>query len=222
MILTPVGAGDPLPVVVFAHGYDSEPQTYQPLLQSWAAAGYLVVAPASPGSAQDLPGAPVRTDIAEQARDLSFLITSLLGGAAGAVDPARIAVAGHSDGGSAIAVLALNPAFHDPRISSYLVLSGALPDGVAGSSGGTAEPGRLLVVVGSDDEYGNLPASTAVFTSAAMAKTLVVADGGGHLGPYLASGPLADEVRAATVQFLNHQAITQEGGSPLTVSSSPQ
>ena len=219
LILTPLGAPGPLPVVVFAHGYDSEPQSYLPLLQTWAAAGYLVVAPESPGSAQNLPGTPVRTDIAGQAGDLTFLVTHLLQGAAGPVDPTRISVAGHSDGGSAVAILALNPTYHDSRIASYLVLSGAIPDGIGGPWGGVDEPGRLLVVVGSDDEYGNLPASTGVYATAAMAKTLVVANGGDHLDTYLGTAQLTEQVRAAILSFLGRGSVTPTAGSALTVSS---
>jgi predicted dienelactone hydrolase len=87
-------------VVVFAHGFDAEPETYLPLLDAWAAAGYLVAAPEFPGSAANLPGTPIETDIAEQAQDVSFVISQLLSGVAGPLDPTRIAVAGHSDGGS--------------------------------------------------------------------------------------------------------------------------
>lgn len=219
LILTPVGAPEPLPVVVFAHGYDSEPEAYLALLESWAGAGYLVVAPESPGSAQNLPGTPVRTDITGQAGDLSFVVTQLLHGAAGPVDPTRISVAGHSDGGSAVAILALNAIYHDPRIASYLVLSGAIPDGIGGPWGGVDQPGRLLVVVGSADEYGNLPASTAVYDTAAMVKTLVVANGGDHLDTYLGTAPLTEAVRAAILSFLGQGSVPPAAGSSLTVSS---
>jgi pimeloyl-ACP methyl ester carboxylesterase len=216
VVVTPVIPNAVLPVIVFAHGYDSEPETYMPLLQSWASAGYLVLAPESPGSAADLPGTPIRTDIGGQAQDLSFVITTALNGTFGAVNPARITVAGHSDGGSAVATLALNGAYYDSRIANYLVLSGAIPDGVDGTWGTTPESGRLLVVVGDQDEYGNLPASTAVYTTATMAKTLVVAPGGDHLDTYIADTPLADQVRAEIVAFL--AGGTASGSLELTTS----
>lgn len=139
--------------------------------------------------------------------------------AAGPVDSSRISVAGHSDGGSAVAVLALDSTYRDPRIASYLVLSGAIPDGVGGTWGQAAQPGRLLVVVGSDDEYGNLPASTAVFDAAAMSKTLVIANGGDHLGTYLGTGAVTTAVRAATLSFLGQQQVVPTTGSPLTVTA---
>ncbi|MGH9125883.1 MAG: alpha/beta hydrolase family protein [Acidimicrobiales bacterium] len=203
LVITPsVSGGGKFPVIVFAHGYDSEPETYLRLLQAWASAGYLVLAPESPGSAANLLGSPVRSDIGGQAQDLSFVITKALSGTFGSVDPARVTVAGHSDGGSAIATLALNVAYHDPRIANYIVLSGAIPDDVGGTWGTAPESGRLLVVVGDQDEYSDLPASTGVYDTATMAKTLAIAPGGDHLDTYLAATSLANDVRAETVAFL--------------------
>ena len=219
LVLAPANAPGPLPVVVFAPGFDSEPESYLTLLTGWAAAGNLVVAPEAPGSAHDLPGPPVRTDIAGQAQDLSFTITAVLAGIAGPVDASRIAVAGHSDGGSAVATLALNPAFRDPRIASYLVLSGAIPDGIEGPWGTTPTAGRLLVVVGDDDEFGNLAASTAVFETAAMSKTLVVAHGGDHVGTYLGDTELARAVRAETLSFLARYPADGQGAITLDTAS---
>ena len=70
-----------LPLVVFAHGWNNNPAVYETLLDTWAAAGYLVAAPVFPNSANTLPGSPV-SNYPEQALDLSFVITSLLGGRA--------------------------------------------------------------------------------------------------------------------------------------------
>src|SRR3984957_5819314 len=99
IIRRPVGAPGPLPLIVFAHGWNSNPSVYEVLLDTWAAAGFLVAAPTFPDSADTLPGAPV-SNYPDQARDMSFVISSLLGGIEKPVDPSRIAVAGHSDGGT--------------------------------------------------------------------------------------------------------------------------
>lgn len=202
LVVAPVTIGGPLPVIVFAQGYDTEPESYMTLLQDWASAGYLVLAPESPDSASDLPGTPIRSDVSGQAQDLSFVVTAALAGTFGPVDPGRVSAAGHSDGGSAVATVALNSSYHDSRIGNYLVLSGAIPDGVDGSWGTAPETGRLLVVVGDEDEYGNLPASTEVYDTATMAKTLAVARGGDHMDTYLADTVLAQQVRAETLAFL--------------------
>ncbi len=201
IIRRPAGVSGPLPLVVFAHGYNSEPETYEPLLDAWAEAGYLVAAPECPGSARDLPGTPV-PDYAAQARDVSFVITSLLAGRAGPVDPAEIAVAGHSDGGTAVTIMALNAAYADPRVRAYLNLAGQIPPDVPGPWATTATSGALLVAVGSEDEYGNLALSTAMFDAARMPKALLVVPGGDHLDTFLASSPTAQAVRAATTRFL--------------------
>ena len=199
-ILRPVGPSGPLPLVVFAHGWNSDPGVYSTLLNAWAAAGYLVAAPIFPDSADTLPGTPV-SDYPDQALDLSFVITSLLDGRAGPIDPARIAVAGHSDGGTDVALIALDPAYADHRIRAYLSLSGEIPSGVDGPWG-VPTPGTLLVAVGTDDEYDLLPLSTQVFQTADMVKVLLTVAGGDHLDTFEGASSQSQAVRAETVRFL--------------------
>ena len=202
VIRRPVGAAGPLPLLVFGHGFDVTPEAYETLLDAWAAAGYLVAAPDFPGSASDLSGPPTESDIAEQAGDLSFVISSLLGGRAGPVDPTRIAVAGHSDGGSSVVVLAENPAWADHRIAAYVVLAGQIPDGVPGPWD-AATPGTLLCMVGSADQYGNLTLTDDAYSAARMAKAMVTVPGGDHEGIFDGTGAVPEEVRAATIRFLD-------------------
>lgn len=209
-IWRPVRPTGPLPLVVFAHGWDSDPNAYATLLSAWAAAGYLVAAPVFPDSADTLPGTPV-SNYPEQAQDMSFVITSLLGGVAGPVDASRIAVAGHSDGGTDVALLALNPAYADPRIKAYLSLSGEIPDGVDGPWG-VPTSGSLLVAVGTDDEYGLLPKATLVYQTADMVKTMLTVTGGDHLQTFVADTPQSQAVREETVRFLQ----VALGSAPVT------
>jgi predicted dienelactone hydrolase len=218
IVRRPAGLSGPLPLIVFAHGYNTEPETYETLLDSWASAGYLVAAPECPGSASDLPGPPV-SDYAAQARDVSFVITSLLNGHGGPVDPHRIVVAGHSDGGTAVTILALNPAYTDARIKAYINMAGQIPADVAGPWGTTTVPGTLLVAVGDNDEYGNLALSTQMYDAAPMPKALLTVPGGDHIDMFLASDPTAEAVRAATIRFL---AAVFAAGRPLTASQMTQ
>jgi dienelactone hydrolase len=199
-------------LIVFAHGFDTEPETYDRLLDAWVTAGYMVAAPELPGSARDLPGTPQR-DIADQAQDVSFVTTWLLTGAAGLVDSTRVIAAGHSDGGSAVATLAENSAYLDPRFAAYVVLSGAIPSEVtAGRWGTSPDNGYLLVTVGDNDEYGNLPDSAAVFDAVDLPGTFVRIPHGDHSNIYIGNTSQADAVRALTVQFLdlafNHENHT--------------
>jgi predicted dienelactone hydrolase len=212
VVRTPVGRPGPLPMVVFIHGWNGEPEMYETLLDTWAAAGYLVVAPECPGSARNLPGTPV-SDYAEQALDVSFVITEALHGALGPVDPNRIVAAGHSDGGTTMAILALAPQYQDPRIKAYLALAAQIPPDVNAQWGATRMPGVLLVMVGTADEYGNEQLSTQLYDTAQMTKAFVNVPGGSHLGLFVDATPVAATVRAATVAFLD---LVLEAPGPVT------
>ena len=201
VIRSPVGAPGPLPLVVFAHGFDTTPETYETLLDTWAQAGYLVAAPDFPGSASDLPGPPTETDIPQQGRDLSFVIGALTGGREGPVDRSRIAVAGHSDGGSSVVMLAEHPDYGDARVAGYVVLAGQIPDGVAGPWDATPA-GALLCMVGTNDQYGNLSLTTTAYDTARITKALITIPGGDHEQLFVGSGAVPEEVRSATLRFL--------------------
>lgn len=202
-LFVPDGAPGPLALVVFAHGWNSDPAVYQPLLEQWAQAGFLVAAPIFPDSTDLYAGSPV-SNYAEQALDISFVISSLLRDKADglAVDPARIAVAGHSDGGTDVALLALDPAYADSRVRAYVCLSGEMPSGVAPFT--VAPSGASLFVgVGSADEYGLYPLATDVFDAAEnSSKVMVVEQGGDHLGSFVDGTPAAAGMRQETTRFL--------------------
>jgi pimeloyl-ACP methyl ester carboxylesterase len=215
--------------LVFAHGWNSDPGVYQTLVDQWAAAGFLVAAPIFPDSTDLYPGSPI-SDYADQALDISFVITSLLQDRSLPIDPTRIAVAGHSDGGTDVALMLLDPAYADSRVRAYLSLSGELPSGVAAY---TTTPSRaaLLVAVGTDDEYGLYPLAGQVFQAAeTSSKVEIVESGGDHLGSFLDATPAAAAMREDTTTFLELalgprpptsaaevSALTQVPGPDLTV-----
>ena len=131
----PVARSGGYPMVVFAHGYDVTPDTYAALLDAWARAGFVVVAPIFPDeSAFEVAaqhGANTEDDLANEPGDLVFVTKQVLQTSNvesstcpilnGLVDPSEIALAGHSDGAQAVGMLAYDHGL-DPQGENYASL----------------------------------------------------------------------------------------------------
>jgi hypothetical protein len=165
----PVARSGGYPMVVFAHGYDVTPDTYAALLDAWARAGFVVVAPIFPDeSAFEVAaqhGANTEDDLANEPGDLVFVTKQVLQASNvesstcpilnGLVDPSEIALAGHSDGAQAVGMLAYDHGL-DPQGENYaslrtgisyrsvIILSGA--EDIAQSYADEASRPDLLVV----------------------------------------------------------------------------
>ena len=204
------GSGNgPWPLVVFGHGYAVTPGIYAHLLRAWTLAGYVVAAPLFPLGNAHAPGGPDESDIVNQPRDMSFVISQLLAASAsptsalhGLVDPSRIAVAGQSDGGETAFAVAYDPPFQDSRIDAAIILSGAQLPGVAFRFPHRAAP--LLATQGTTDTI-NPPSYTyAFFRAAPRPKFLLTLPGAGHLPPYTTEEPQLGVVERVTTAFLDH------------------
>lgn len=202
------GAGG-FPLIVFAHGFDVTPATYARLLRAWARAGYVVAAPVFPLENAGAPGGADEADLVNEPADISFVISRLLAAAAAPsgplarlIDPARIAVAGQSDGGIAALAAAYGRRTRDARIKAAVVLSGAETPGFGGYAFGAGEP-PLLAAQGTADTT-NAPANTyEYFDAAARPKYLLRLLGAGHLPPYTTQAAQLALVERTTVAFLN-------------------
>jgi dienelactone hydrolase len=200
--------GRPHPLVVFAHGFALTPKRYAALLSAWAAAGYVVAAPVFPLTNTAAPGGPKEADIINQPRDVRFVITSLLALSrrpssilGGEIDPTRIAIAGHSDGGITALAVAFDSRYRDRRVRAAIVLSGASMPGM-GEFPRRGPP--LLAVLGTADPF-NAPATTsAYFRLARRPKFLLWLLGASHLQPYTDQQPQLGIVERATTAFLDH------------------
>lgn len=212
-------------MIVFAHGYGLLPATYRRLLDAWAYAGYVVAAPIFPLTNADAPGGPNESDLINQPRDVSFVISRLIalsaltrGVLAGRIDPTRIAVAGQSDGGVTALAAAYDQRFRDPRIRAAIVMSGARLSGMG------AFPRRgppLLAVQGTDDTI-NAPATTeAYFSAARRPKYLVWLLGAEHLPPYTGEEPQLRVVERLTLAFLGHYLLRRPLAAFLTAAQQP-
>jgi fermentation-respiration switch protein FrsA (DUF1100 family) len=202
------GAAGPWPLVVFGHGFATTPFRYLRLLRAWAAAGYLVAAPLFPLGNADAPGGPDESDIVNQPRDMSFVITQLLAASAspdsplhGLVDAGRIAVAGQSDGAETAFASAYQRPWRDRRVRAAVILSGA----ELGRHARLVSPAvPLLAVQGTADRI-NPPVYTLdLFRAVHRPKFLLLLRGAGHLPPYTKPGSRLAAVEHVSIAFLNH------------------
>ncbi len=201
--------GGPFPLIVFGHGFAVSPAPYSLLLDAWTKAGYVVAAPVFPLENANAPGGPDEKDLINQPGDMSLVISSLLaasgrvsGPLAGAIDSARIAVAGQSDGGDTALAAAYDPTVRDPRVRAAVILSGAEDPFAAAFRMPHAGP-ALLAVQGTADTI-NPPESTySFYRSAGPPKYLLKLIGAGHQPPYTEPGPQLFAVERTTTAFLD-------------------
>ena len=205
----PARADGPFPLVVFGHGFALTPEAYAGLLQAWARAGYVVAAPVFPLENEDAPAGPDESDLPNQPGDMRFVISRLLaasaansGPFAGLIDPAQIAVAGHSDGGDTALAVAYNRYFRDPRISAAIILSGAEMPGVGGFTFRRGSP-PLLAMQGSADTVNRPSLTNAFFELANRPKYRLDLLGAEHLPPYTDQQPQLMIVERVTTAFLD-------------------
>lgn len=220
----PASAGGPYPLIVFGHGFAVTPGPYARLLQSWARAGYVVAAPVFPLGNARAPGGPSEADVINQPSDMSFVISSLLaldrpgaGPLAGLVDPAHIAVAGHSDGAETALAVAYSRRFRDPRIGAAVILSGAEMEGVGGYSFTYGGP-PLLAAQGTADRFNQPKYTNAYFKLAQRPKFLLRLLGAGHLPPFSDQRPQLTIVERVTIAFLDRYIKREPGALQRLVS----
>ena len=204
----PGSGSGPWPLVVFGHGYAATPGIYAHLLRAWTLAGYVVAAPLFPLGNAHAPAGPDESDIVNQPRDMSFVISQLLAASAsatsplhGLVDPSHIAVAGQSDGAETAFAVAYDRPFRDLRVDAAVILSGAQLPGVAFRFPHRAVP--LLATQGTADTI-NPPSYTYTFFRAApRPKFLLTLPGAGHVLPYTTQEPQLGVVERVTIAFLD-------------------
>ncbi|HEX6347477.1 alpha/beta hydrolase family protein [Umezawaea sp.] len=134
--------GDALPVIVFSHGFGSSLDGYAPLVDHWAARGFVVLQPTHLDSRRlgltpDDPRYPeiwrIRVEDLSTVVDRLAVLEAALPGLAGRVDHGRLAVAGHSWGAQTASVLlgarVLDADGHpgedatDPRVKAGVLLA---------------------------------------------------------------------------------------------------
>lgn len=207
------------PLVVFAPGYLQCEDSYATLLDSWASAGYVVAAVNFPRTSCQV-ATPDEDDLANQPADLGFVIRQLLavsgapsGELAGLVNPAEIAVAGHSDGGDTVAAVAAGSCCAAPQVRAAVVLAGAEWPPLGGTYFTRPSP-PMLFVQGSADPV-NPPADSIAMYQADRSGPRFYLDllGAAHLRPYEGHLPPEPLVTRVTVDFLDRYLAGQDSAA---------
>jgi dienelactone hydrolase len=134
-----------LPLIVWSHGFHSNPQLQEGMTKFLAEAGYVVVAPAYPFTKKDTPKFN-KHDVPNQSLDASFVITQMLqpgNPLAGSIDSDRMAAVGHSGGGTTTD--GLFTVHRDPRLKAGVIFAGRPAGAYRGS------PVPLLFIHGDKD-----------------------------------------------------------------------
>jgi len=196
-ISSPTSDGGPVPLIVLAHGNSGNPSNFTQLMGAWAAAGYVVAAPAFPAGN---PG-----DLRNQVGDMSFVIDEVLkmsrakaGPLAGLVDARHIGAAGLSLGGGTVYGLMFNTCCRDKRVDAVVLMSTLRVILKGGKEKFPHLP--TMMIAGDADPVSRVTVNT--YPLLATPKWKVMLHGGTHSDPYEDTPDPADQVvRDITTAF---------------------
>lgn len=189
------------PLVLLSHGLMGRPEALAPIGIRWAAAGFIVAAPAYPHTNHDAARFDI-LDVVNQPADASYVISQVLALDghdgdlfAGHIDSAAVAATGHSAGG--ITTTGMLSAQRDPRLRAAIVMAGAM---LGGSYTGPVTP--VLFVHGDADQTVTYQGGRAAYDADPWPKAFLTVIGGDH-GSYLGAGESGfNQMIKATTDFL--------------------
>ena len=194
-------AGGRYPLVLWSHGLHGSPEGYAGVSTRIAAAGFVVAAPAYPGT-NDKANPFNQNDMANQPADASAVITEVLkldtkAGAplAGHIETGKVGAAGHSAGGYTTAGL-LSGSTRDSRLKGGIIVSGGA---MGGKFTGAATP--VLFIHGDAD--GTVPYSNgkSLYDGTTWPKGFLTLLGGDHGASLFGSTPAATAVTRTMLDF---------------------
>jgi len=205
-------ADGPFPVVVFNHGQQGEPAQYALSFESWARAGYVVVAPRHPISVRGGPGGQFVDDFYGEIGDIPFVIDAIDQELSDIADVDHLAVAGHSSGAIAAYGVGFNTCCHDDRVDAVLVeglmnipLDGEYSDDLKGTA-------VLFMAGDADPAY---PEGHAIFEGADSPKYFLTIPGGDHSLIYRDAVAWPTVANAALAFFDRHLKDRDDAGDAL-------
>jgi len=215
----PASRYGPFPVIVFAHGFDTLPSTYKPLLDAWVTAGFVVVSPTFPDENAttmkmdgavigNAVGAVLEDDLTNEPRDIAFVLHQLPavvntepgGLLKGVLDTSDVALAGQSDGANAVAGLSYSSLYAHAYASlpvapkAVAVLSG---EWIGGTPTVSSRSPALLQIQSHADSCINPQDAAHMYSDLAargMQHWFVTLLGADHLHPFDGHPPYAPVV----------------------------
>jgi dienelactone hydrolase len=198
------------PLVVFAPGFDSNPDTYQPFLHAIAAQGFIVAAPVFPIEASIAGAAPAsrsNAEILNQMYDMSAVITQMINYArtrgnflAASMSQTQIGIIGHSDGAMTVAGMTMSTSYSDPRIKAAVVMNGAGPLGLAWNK---RQVVPTMIEQSTGDPY-NAPANSQwLFNHVTGSRDYLTVAGPYHIWPLVGNDEVSDLVRRSVITNLD-------------------
>jgi dienelactone hydrolase len=205
----PKGLPGPRPLVVFAHGFQVGLDPYRRACNAWAERGFVVAAPMFPLADQAVAGPNLdEADIVNQPADVRFVITELLAATratgtplSGLVDPARIAVVGHSDGAETALLVGYGANERDPRVDA-VVADAANPLDIQPPTAKILGSAPLLVVLGDEDRSVPIQEGLRLTDQVRVPGWLLVLHGADHLSPIAGPSPWTPVFDRTTGDFL--------------------
>ena len=181
------GVKQPMPLLVYSHGFMSFHDEGVYVATLLASQGYTVVSVNYPLTHFFAPGKPQIEDVVNQPADVSFLIDTVLARSADAddvlhntMDPARIAVAGLSLGGLTSELVAFHSKVMDQRIKASVSIAG--PAAMLTSTFFQAHPIPFMMVSGDSDAMVPYEVNALPIPQKYPGSILVTMKGGSHAG----------------------------------------
>lgn len=216
VIWQPDGASA-LPLLVMAHGFGGLPEKFDAFARAVAEAGFVVAAPAFPLTNENAPGGhdPGFRDFINEPGDISFVLTHLIDASQapgdplqGRIDPTKVAVLGHSLGGTVVVGLTRKACCRDDRVRATILAAAAVPLAVAfGPDPISVEGPPTLLIQGTADHSVDYQVSATFYEQIDPPRYLIGLTGAGHsealesqLRPPI---PARDAAQRATIAFLD-------------------
>lgn len=194
------------PIILFGHGLAGLPPFYDKLLMHWAAAGFVVAAPAFPGTKLGAEKFEV-VDVPNQSADLIAVLDGLLDldesdPLRQRLDPEHVAATGHSAG--AITALGVftddGPEGRDERIDAGIIMAG---NSLGVGEHFSGDPVPLLFVHAEDDPTVPTWMGRSAYRAVPWPKAFLTLPGKEHIWAYLnPNDPNFATVRDTTTDFL--------------------